>query len=77
VPLPSSLVDQAPQYLEKLWETVHLIKDHQLVFVRFQIEFRIGELFSIGGGLQIEVNRWLGLGDLQGQGRLAHLPGSE
>jgi len=49
-PLPSSPVDQAPEYCEEFREAVYLIQDHQLVLVRFQIELGIGELVAVGRG---------------------------
>lgn len=76
-PLAPRPVDLSPHDRKQSRDQMDLIEDEQLVRMLAQIELRIAEFVAIRGRLQIEIEGRTVLGNLQGQRRLADLPGSQ
>lgn len=55
VAAPTPLVDQSPQFLEDLRDTVDLIENDEAVFIGLEKERGVRELVSVFAGLQIEI----------------------
>ena len=54
-----------------------LVEDHELLRMVGEVQLGLGEARPVRGGLQVQVDRWPSLGDLQRQRRLAGLPRPE
>ena len=75
--LAPALVDHAAQRFEQAGRAVDLIEDHELVRVVGKVQLGLGEARPVRGGLQVQIDRWPPLGDLEGQRGLAGLPRPE
>jgi hypothetical protein len=73
LPAAANAVDQATKILEEVWKPMDLIEDHQLVFVRGNVELRFRELGSVRIGLEIEIDRRPCLGYFERKRSLADL----
>lgn len=56
---------------------MHLVENHEFVFVLRQVKLRFGELSPVSLGLEIEVDGRPPLRYLKRQGRLSCLAGAE
>lgn len=73
----SAAIDEPPKDLEKPRQAMDFIKDHQLVLMCREIEFRLAQFRTIGVGFQIQVERGCRLADLQRQRGFTHLTRSQ
>ena len=71
------LVDEAAKRLEQLRHALHLVQDHQLVFVSGQVEAGVGQPLAVRRILQVEIDARTLFGDELGQRGLACLAGAE
>ena len=72
----ATAIDQAAQFAEELWCAVDLIQNDELVLELPQNEIRIDQSGPVGARFQVKVQGVAALGDLEREGGLADLSGS-
>ena len=79
IPSAAPAIDEAPEGLRDPRCAVNLVENHQLILVRRQIEFGVGELDAVGRQFQVQVHRLSGefVGKRPREGGLASLARSE
>jgi hypothetical protein len=59
--------------LKQVGKAVHLVENHQLIFMIREIEFRIGQFRPVHLRFEIKIDRGTTLSDLMGKCRLSNL----